>query len=134
MWLMSSMYRAVASAEGRAVSSIVVDMLFDARLRPEEPSGDIVGDVSLGLSSSTSSGRRFSGFSLQIFMNCNKKSRSYLPGKSVQTKWNVNHGKYLPELAILSVDIELNLRPFDAFRVSNVVDVFDVPCSSECRR
>jgi hypothetical protein len=67
-------------------------------------------------------------------MNCNKKSRSYLPLKRVQTKWNVNHGKYLPELALLSVDIELNLRAFDAFRVSNAADVFDVPCSGECRR
>jgi hypothetical protein len=66
-------------------------------------------------------------------MNCNKKSRSYLPWKIVQTKRNVNHGKYVPELAPLSVDIELNLRAFDAFRVCDAVNVFDVPGSGECR-
>jgi len=59
-----------------------IGMLFDARLRPE-PHRGIECEVSQGSIPSTSSGGRLSGFSLQIFMNCNKKSRSYLPWKSV---------------------------------------------------
>lgn len=42
--------------------------------------------------------------------------------------------KYVPELALLSIDIELNLRPIDAFMVSIAVDVFDVPRRGKCRR
>jgi hypothetical protein len=66
-------------------------------------------------------------------MNCNKKSRSYLKCKIVQTKWNVDHRKYAPELALGRVDIELGVRAFDTLRVCNAVNVFYVPCSGECR-
>ena len=50
----------------------------DGGRRPEPPRAMLYVDWSLGSSPMASNGGRLSGFSLQIDMNCSRKSRSYL--------------------------------------------------------
>ena len=68
-----------------------------------------------------SRGGKWTGFSVHIFLNCNRNSRSYL---------GMDFGEYerereiagSPELALLSIPVQLGFRTVDAFGVRDSQD------------
>jgi hypothetical protein len=75
-----------------------------------------------------------SSFSLQIDMNCRRKSQSYLEKRNevvLASTWTLY---YVPEFAIFRVHIELKLRAHDAFGIWNGSKIIDDKNGSEGRR
>jgi hypothetical protein len=82
-----------------------------------------------------SRGGSISGFSLQIDLNWSKKSRSYLISDDHErkAKGGSKEWKELPKLAVLCVDIELDLEAHDAFGVWNATEILNIARSREGR-
>jgi len=76
-------------------------------------------DWSEGLRPMASRGGSMSSFSLQIDMNCRRKSRSYLEKRNEVVLASPQTLYYIPEFAIFCIHIELKLRAHDAFGIWN---------------
>jgi hypothetical protein len=75
-----------------------------------------------------------SSFSLQIDMNCRRKSRSYLEKRNEVVLASTRTLYYVPEFAIFRVHIELKLRAHDAFGIWNGSKIIDDTNGSKGRR